>query len=208
MLSREQDEDQKLQLSYFANFEHSILDKIVSSKRGLDNFPCPSAGNWRHWREGSLHCETPIDLSLRLSHEEVPSLLRNLLLGDIAHLPPFNFSSASLSYIYKYKMHEIQIQNTRNANRKEAPPSTFHPSISLPLLSDEKEYQRQAPLTFCQTRISWWGKRSLSIAIFKISLPIQYHNKFRASLQKTNVLQYLLESPTKPAFKATHGKPW
>ena len=35
-----------------------------------------------------------------------------------------------------------------------APPSTFHPSISLPLLSDEKEHHRHSPLTFCQTRIS------------------------------------------------------
>ena len=96
------------------NFEHLI--------QNVDLTTFPSARK-RQGGGGSLHCETPIDLSLRLSHEEVPSLLRNLLLGDIAHRlrhPPstlqflFRFS---LTYTntkcrkYKYKIQEMQIQN-------------------------------------------------------------------------------------------------
>ena len=160
MLSREQDEDQKLQLSYFANFENSILNQIVSSKRGLDNFPCPSAGKRETWRRRKS--------SLRDSHRPLsPPLTRGSAFPSpqppswrhCTAAPPSStfhpsISLPLLSYIYKYKMHEIQIQNTRNANRKETP----HPPSTLQFLfrlsMTRKSITARLPLTFCQTRIS------------------------------------------------------
>ena len=70
----------------------------------LTTFPAPVRARERERQGGggSLHCETPIDLSLRLSHKEVPSLLRNLLLGDIAQRlrhPP-----STLQFLFRFSL--------------------------------------------------------------------------------------------------------